>query len=139
MSLYGGPDWSTLTDDGQFDLDPSFGLLTDSFRIVAEHVLRRWVIEPGELDIATIGAGLNQWINGNLAQADFDELTARLRSSALDIDGLADISLQVSLEANTGNLVITASISLEDGSNFPTVFSLSTEGAIKLIVDGGNQ
>ncbi len=135
--MYGGPDWSTLTADGQFDLDPSFGLITNPFQIVAEHVLRRWVIEPGELDIPTIGAGLNEWLNGNLDQNDFNELTARLRSTALDVDGLADISLQITL--TDGNFVITASISLEDGSNFPTIFSLSTSGAIQLIVDGGNQ
>lgn len=138
MSLYGGPDWSTLTADGQFDLDPSFGLLTNPFRIVAEHVLRRWIIKPGELDIATIGAGLNDWLNGGLTPADFDELSARLRSTALDVDGLSDISLDISLN-DSEDLVITASISLEDGSNFPTIFSLSQDGAIQLIVDGGNQ
>ncbi len=138
MSLYGGPDWSTLTADGQFDLDPSFGLLTDPFRLVAEHVLRRWVIEPGELDIPTIGAGLNQWLNGNLSGGDYNELIAKLRSSALDVDGLADISLEPSLDAE-GNLTISTFISLEDGSSFPTIFSLSADGAIQLIVDGGNQ
>ncbi len=135
---YSGPDWSTLTADGSMDLDPNFGLITDPFQLVAEHVLRRWVIEPGELDIATIGAGLNSWLNGNLDQADYDELTARLRSSALDVDGLADIALTPSLDAE-GNLTITASISLESGENFPTIFSLSADGAIQLIIDGGNQ
>lgn len=140
MSLYGGPDWSTLDKDGNFDLDPNFGLITDPFRIVAEHVLRRWLIEPGELDIPTIGAGLARWLNGNLSTTDYDELTARLRSSALEVDGLADIDLQVSpLSDQQSDLVITASITLVDGENFPTIFSLSTDGAVKLIVNGENQ
>lgn len=140
MSLYGGPDWSTLDKDGNFDLDPNFGLITDPFRIVAEHVLRRWLIEPGELDIPTIGAGLSRWLNGNLSTTDYDELTARLRSSALEVDGLADIDLQVSpLSDQQSDLVITASISLTNGQNFPTIFSLSADGAIKLIVNGENQ
>jgi len=137
MSLYGGPDWSTLTADGTFDLDPSFGQLTDPFKIVAEHILRRWVVRPGELDIATIGVGLSDWANGNLSQTDQDELVARLRGAALDVDGVADIQLAVSLVNDS--LIVTASISLEDNSNFSTIFSLSADGAIQLIVNGGNQ
>lgn len=135
MSLYVGPDWSSLAKDGTFDLNPSFGLLSDPYRIVVEHILRRWIVQPGELDDANIGAGLNQWLNGNLTISDFDELAAKLRSSALDVDGVADIQLQITLDAKE-NLTITASISLDDSSNFPTIFSLSDEGAIQLIVDG---
>jgi len=134
MALYTGFDWSTLAADGTFDLDPSFGLLTDPFRVVTEHILRRWIVQPGEMDDPNIGVGISQWLNGNLTTADFDELAAKLRSSALDVDGVADIAIQVSLVDE--NLTITASISLEDGSNFPTVFSLSDEGAIQLIVNG---
>lgn len=133
MSAYTGTDYNTLLGGG-FDLDPNFTQIKEPFIVVAQHVLRRWVVAPGQLDVSFIGAALGELLNGNLSADGLDELSANLRSQALTVDGLQDIALKPLVITNH-TLTIDAVITLVDGTSFNTVFALTAE-TIKLIVDG---
>ena len=133
MTAYNGSDYNTVVGNG-LDLDPNFTVIDNPFIVVAQHVLRRWIVEPGQLDVEFIGCGLGDILNGNLSQNDVNELSANLRSMALTVDGLQDIQL-APLDISNNTLTINATITLVDGDSFNTVFALSAE-TIQMIVDG---
>lgn len=135
---YNGSDYNTFKSDGTSGL--TFDVITDSRVVVAQHILRRWIVEQGQLDIESIGVGLYKWLNGTLLVSQYDELLALLRSQALDVDGVDGLTLTASQTPIAGGgiqLTISARITLTrklGGQTFGTVFEL-TPGNARLIVE----
>lgn len=136
---YNGSDYSTLKGDGTFGL--TFTVITDSKRIVAEHIARRWLISPGDLDIATIGVGLKRYLNMSLTTTQREQLEADLRNAALEVDGVDRCAVTVSTRRDPSlgvELTVQATVTLSrrfGGETFTTVFALTAD-TTRLIVGG---
>lgn len=135
---YNGLDYSTFKPDGTSGL--TFDIIADPRDIVAQHVMRRWILEPGQLDIATIGVGIRRYLNSSLTAGQIDELTAALESSAQEVDGLDQIVIRntkTTVSSGLGlSLNIVATISLSQvfgGATFDTVFTLTATTAAYIV------
>lgn len=137
---YDGQDYSTFRADGTgFGL--TFDVIKDPKRIVAQHIARRWILEKGQLDVTSIGAGMRRYLNMSLTVTQREQLEADLRNEALNVDGVDRCSVTVSqkrLPSAAMELTATATVTLSrrfGGQTFVTVFALTASTA-KLIVDG---
>lgn len=134
---YTGQDYSTFFPDGTSDL--TFDVIADPRQVVAQHILRRWILEQGQLDIPWVGAGIRRYLNATLSQATLNQLTADLRKQALDVDGVLAIILTSSQTALSGGGVqftITAKIMMQTKTGdqtFDTVFTLTPETATAIV------
>lgn len=119
----------------------TFDVIKDPKRIVAQHIMRRWILEKGQLDITSIGAGMRRYLNMSLTISQREQLEADLRNEALNVDGVDRCSVAVSQKQLSGaafELTATATVSLSrrfGGQTFITVFALTAETS-KLIVQG---
>lgn len=134
---YTGQDYSTFLPDGTSDL--TFDVIADPRQVVAQHVLRRWILEQGQLDISWVGAGIRRYLNATLLQATLNQLTADLRKQALDVDGVLAIVLTPSQTALSGGgvrLTVAATITMQTKTGdqtFDTVFTLTPETATAIV------
>jgi hypothetical protein len=135
---YTGQDYGTFLPDGTSDL--TFDVIADPRQVVAQHVLRRWILEQGQLDVPWVGAGVQRYLNATLSQATLNQLTADLRKQALDVDGVTAIVLTPSQTALGGGgveLAVAATITMQTKTGdqtFDTVFVLTPETAIAIVV-----
>lgn len=136
---YNGSDYSTFKPDGTSGL--TFTVIKDPKQVVAQHILRRWILEQGQLDVTFIGVGIRRYLNMSLTTVQRDQLEAELRASALDVDGVQNISLTLSSKQLPGagtEFTIRATVSLTrkfGEQTFDTVFVLTTTTA-RYIVEG---
>ena len=136
---YDGQDYSSVKPDGSIGL--TFDVITDPKRIVAQHIMRRWIVEPGQLDVTSIGAGIRRYLNMTLTVMQRDQLEADLRNAALGVDGVdrcAVVVAQTRLAGAGQQLTATATVTLSrrfGSETFVTVFALTADTA-KLIVNG---
>ncbi len=134
---YTGQDYSTFLLDGTSDL--TFDVIADPRVVVAQHVLRRWILEQGQLDISWVGAGIRRYLNATLSQSTLNQLTADLRKQALDVDGVLAIVLTPSQTALGGGgvqLTIAAKITMQTKTGdqtFDTVFTLTPDTATAIV------
>ena len=134
---YTGQDYSTFLPDGTSDL--TFDVIADPRQVVAQHILRRWILEQGQLDIPWVGAGVRRYLNATLSQATLNQLTADLRKQALDVDGVAAIVLTPSQQPLNGagvQLTVAAKITMQTKTGdqtFDTVFVLTPETATAIV------
>lgn len=134
---YTGQDYSTFLPDGTSDL--TFDVITDPRQVVAQHILRRWILEQGQLDVPWVGAGIRRYLNATLSQSTLNQLTADLRKQALDVDGVLAIVLTPSQTALSGGgvrLTIAAKITMQTKTGdqtFDTVFTLTPETATAIV------
>lgn len=138
MTFYNGPDYNTFFADGTSGL--TFDEITDPRDIVAQHVMRRWILEPSQLDIPTIGVGIRRYLNSSNTLTSLDELVAQLEASAQEVDGLDNIVIRSSKTVATSSLGvqlnIIATISLSQrfgGATFDTVFQLTATTALAIV------
>ena len=134
---YTGQDYSTFLLDGMSDL--TFDVITDPRQVVAQHVLRRWILEQGQLDVPWVGAGVRRYLNATLSQSTLNQLTADLRKQALDVDGVTAIVLTPSQTALSGGgvqLTVAATITMQSKTGdqtFDTVCTLTPETATAIV------
>lgn len=134
---YTGQDYSTFLPDGTSDL--TFDAIADPRVVVAQHILRRWILEQGQLDIPWVGAGIRRYLNATLSQSTLNQLTADLRKQALDVDGVLAIVLTPSQQPIGGGsvqLTVTARITMQTKTGdqtFDTVFVLTAETATAIV------
>ena len=134
---YTGQDYSTFLPDGTSDL--TFDVIADPRQVVAQHILRLWILEQGQLDVPWVGAGVRRYLNATLSQATLNQLTADLRKQALDVDGVLAIVLTPSQRPLSGagvELTIAAKITMQTKTGdqtFDTVFVLTPETATAIV------
>lgn len=134
---YTGQDYSTFLPNGTSDL--TFDVIADPRRVVAQHVLRRWILEQGQLDVPWVGAGVQRYLNATLSQSTLNQLTADLRKQALDVDGVLAIVLtpsQIPLSGGGVRLTVAATITMQSKTGdetFDTVFVLTPETATEIV------
>ena len=127
--FYDGSDYNTFKPDGTSGL--TFDVITDPRVVVAQHILRRWLIEPGQLDIPDIGVGVKKYLNMALRTSEAEALAASMRVQAIEVDGVEDVALTYSQAPISGGgitLRVSLTVTLSQvfgGETFNTVFELS--------------
>ena len=137
--FYDGSDYNTFRPDGTSGL--TFDVITDPRDVVAQHILRRWLIEPGQLDIPDIGVGVKKYLNMSMRALEAEELVASMRIQAQEVDGVEDVALAYSQTSiNGGGIVLRVSLTVTlsqvlGGQTFDTVFEL-TQDKVSYIISG---
>lgn len=121
----GGVDFSTFwAKDGSVGMDPNWTPILSGDRILLEHVVRRWIIRPGEMHDASIGAGLFGYVNKALSPLQVGKLQAKLKEQALAVEGVEDCKVQIGL-APGYKLAVRAEVKLSAGQQWTLVLGLN--------------
>lgn len=123
-------DFSTFLDPNNPDLDPNWTPIGGA-RAVAEHVMRRWVTQPGEMHDDNYGVGIFNYVNASMLPVEVAALKATLKDQARQVEGLEDISIQL-MRDDAGNVRILGNMTLKNGTSWRYVFGLTSDN-IQLI------
>ncbi len=127
MSYPAGVDFSTFVRlDGQPGMDPSFVPMASGVTTVLEHIVRRWIIVPGEMHDKTIGAALFSYVNRAMTPLETGMLQARLREQALMVEGVEEIQVFARRPKPT-TLEIVGQVTLGDNQKWTFVFALTSD------------
>ncbi len=122
-----GADFSTfIRADGQLGMDPSFVPLSSGIRTILEHIVRRWIMVPGEMHDKSIGADILSWLNKPMTELQKGMLRTKLREQARNVEGVDDARVLVdNTTANTLN--IQGQVTLGNNQKWTFVFVLTAD------------
>ena len=110
-------DYTTFLPGGELALDLT-GTVIGGVRVVQEHVVREWVLEPGSLPWARDrGLGLLRWINLSQTPLELEHRRSSLVEHARSVDYVADGAVFRKVRAR--RLLIESGLTLVDGRTCP--------------------